>query len=329
MSSFKQFFLSTTFLLAGAAWALAAPPVIFDTDIGNDIDDALALAMIHALESRGECRLLGVTLTNGAASAVPYVRMLNRFYGRESIPLGEASRSWPKGANEAFLVAALKSAPAALKKADDAKGEPAVALLRRLLAASPEKVRIIQVGFSTNLMALLESKGDGISPLDGVTLMRQKVEFISVMGGNFAEDKPEYNILIDAAAARGLLERSPVPIVFSGYEIGLNLKYPATSIEKHYGYVGWHPVPESYRAYKKMPYDRATWDLTSVLYAIRPDEGYFDLSEPGQASVSQANLTPFTMKAGGLHRYLKTNAEQRARVLEALINLSSEPPHGR
>jgi len=43
-------------LAAAGAWAQAVP-VIFDTDMGNDVDDALALAMLHALESRGECRL--------------------------------------------------------------------------------------------------------------------------------------------------------------------------------------------------------------------------------------------------------------------------------
>ena len=31
-------------------------PIIFDTDMGNDIDDALALAMIHTLADRGEAR---------------------------------------------------------------------------------------------------------------------------------------------------------------------------------------------------------------------------------------------------------------------------------
>ena len=44
----------------GAAENVAetAPPVplIYDTDIGNDVDDALALGVIHALESRGEDR---------------------------------------------------------------------------------------------------------------------------------------------------------------------------------------------------------------------------------------------------------------------------------
>ncbi|MGE0610267.1 MAG: nucleoside hydrolase, partial [Pirellulales bacterium] len=43
-----------------ACWAEESPrePVrlIFDTDMGNDIDDALALGVIHALQSRGECQ---------------------------------------------------------------------------------------------------------------------------------------------------------------------------------------------------------------------------------------------------------------------------------
>ena len=39
----------------------ATPPtrLIFDTDMGNDIDDALALGVIHALQSREECELAG------------------------------------------------------------------------------------------------------------------------------------------------------------------------------------------------------------------------------------------------------------------------------
>ena len=40
------------------ASAFAQPTsVIFDTDMGNDVDDALALAMLHALESRGETNI--------------------------------------------------------------------------------------------------------------------------------------------------------------------------------------------------------------------------------------------------------------------------------
>ncbi|HEY6991450.1 MAG TPA: hypothetical protein VH369_23845, partial [Bryobacteraceae bacterium] len=47
----------------------AQKPVIFDTDMGNDVDDALALGVLHALSNRGECRLIGVTLTNANPAA--------------------------------------------------------------------------------------------------------------------------------------------------------------------------------------------------------------------------------------------------------------------
>ena len=42
-------------------------PVIFDTDMGNDIDDALALAMLHAMESSGEAKIVAVTVTKAPA----------------------------------------------------------------------------------------------------------------------------------------------------------------------------------------------------------------------------------------------------------------------
>ena len=38
-------------LAAGPASAADPPPIVFDTDIGNDVDDVLALGMIHALQS--------------------------------------------------------------------------------------------------------------------------------------------------------------------------------------------------------------------------------------------------------------------------------------
>src|SRR5687767_3088975 len=62
--------------------------LIFDTDMGNDIDDALALGVIHALQSRGECELLAVTITKDNKWAAPFVDAVNTFYGRANIPIG-------------------------------------------------------------------------------------------------------------------------------------------------------------------------------------------------------------------------------------------------
>src|ERR1700745_3377413 len=77
-------------LLAIAPGAQAADPVrlIFDTDIGNDIDDALALGLIQALESRSEVQLLAVTITKDNVGAAPYVDLGNQFYGHPHFPIG-------------------------------------------------------------------------------------------------------------------------------------------------------------------------------------------------------------------------------------------------
>src|SRR5207237_2138775 len=80
--------LATLLLLAAASLMPQSVPVIFDTDMGNDVDDALALAMLHALESRGECRLIAVTITKDNPWAAVYVDLVNTFYGRARIPIG-------------------------------------------------------------------------------------------------------------------------------------------------------------------------------------------------------------------------------------------------
>jgi inosine-uridine nucleoside N-ribohydrolase len=301
----------------------AQKPVIFDTDMGNDVDDALALAILHSLADRGECRLMGVTLTNANASAVPYIRLINSFYGRPDIPVGSALKVIKGGAEDHYLNATLKAAPSALLASkSDVHNDGAVVLLRKLLQGSSEKVTIIQVGFSTNLAALLDSKADSISPLSGPELVRQKVALVSAMAGNFTGGQPEYNVKLDIPAAREVFERWPSPIIFSGFEIGRDLLYPATSIEHDFSYEKWHPVAASYRAYDKMPYNRPTWDLTAALYAVRGDRGYFNLSEKGKVKVETNGTTKFEAE-GGDRQYLRLDPAKTPQILEALTILAS------
>jgi purine nucleosidase len=292
----------------------AARPVIFDTDMGNDIDDALALAMLHALSDRGECELIGVTLTNAHPAAVPYIRMLNRFYGRGELPVGAAIKTLKGGAGDGYMTAALGASAAT----PAGSTEPAPTLLRRLLSNAREKVVIVQTGFSTNLAALLESPG-------GAALAKEKVALVVAMAGNFAGGEPEYNVRIDIASAKAVFERWPTPIVFSGFEIGRDLRYPAASIDRDFAYARPHPIAESYRAYAKMPYDRPTWDLTAALEAVRPEHGYFGRSEPGVVSVDSNGATRFAPGQGD-RQYLRLDPSKRAEILEVLALLASQPP---
>ncbi|MGO9968974.1 MAG: nucleoside hydrolase [Bryobacteraceae bacterium] len=292
----------------------AARPVIFDTDMGNDIDDALALAMLHALSDRGECQLIGVTLTNGHPAAVPYIRMVNRFYGRGDLPVGAAIKQLKDGAQDGYMTAALRGAPAQ----NAGPAEPAPALLGRLLANAREKVVIVQTGFSTNLAALLNSPG-------GAALAKEKVALVVAMAGDFAGGEPEYNVRIDVASAKAVFERWPTAIVFSGFEIGRELLFPAASIEHDFDWARPHPIAESYRAYHRMPYDRPTWDLTAVLEAVRPAHSYFGRSEPGTVLVEANGATRFSPGQGD-RRYLRLDPSKRAEILEVLALLASQPP---
>jgi inosine-uridine nucleoside N-ribohydrolase len=291
----------------------AAHPVIFDTDMGNDVDDALALAMLHALTDRGECELIGVTLTNANPAAFPYIRMVNGFYGRGDLPVGTAIKDLKGGDGDGYMAAAMRT----MHYAGGGAFESAPDVLRRLLRNATEKVVIVQTGFSTNLAALL------VSPED-IALVREKVALVVAMAGNFADGAAEYNVRVDAASAKAVFERWPTPIVFSGFEIGRDLPYPAASIEHDFGYAAPHPVAESYRAYKKMPYDRPTWDLTAVLEAVRPSR-YFGRSENGTVVVDENGVTHFTA-GGGDRQYLRLDPAKRAEILSVLELLASEPP---
>jgi hypothetical protein len=139
----------------------------------------------------------------------------------------------------------------------------------------------------------------------------------------------EYNVVQDIPAAKRLAERWPTPIVWSGFEIGEAIQYPAVSIERDYGYVSQHPLVDSYVAYEPPPHCRPTWDLTSVLHAVRPDRGYFSVSEPGRVVVEDDGGTRFEPAADGRHRYLIATPEQTARVAEVFTALCSEPPRRR
>ena len=70
-------------------------------------------------------------------------------------------------------------------------------------------------------------------------------------------------------------------MVYSGFEIGIALPYPATSIERDYQYVPHHPLAEAYIKRNPPPHNRPTWDLTSVLVAVLRDRDYFDVSPRG------------------------------------------------
>ena len=88
--------LLSSILLLGSAVAKPVP-VIFDTDISGDVDDALTLAMLHSLADRGHCEILAITISKQNELAPAFVDAVNTFYGRPDIPIGYGSEGPPSG----------------------------------------------------------------------------------------------------------------------------------------------------------------------------------------------------------------------------------------
>jgi len=332
-------FLTSLCLAALCGWSHAAPvKLIFDTDMGNDVDDVMALCMIHSLQKRGACELLAVTITKDHPQAAAFVDAVNTFYGYPNIPIGVVRNGATPEPGKFNLLAEATNPDGALRYPHDLRSgrdaPEAVGLLRRLLTAQPDaSVALVQVGFFTNFARLLDSQPDAVSPLSGRELIAKKVKVFAIMAGAFQTVNGntrhlEYNVVKDVPAAQALAQRGPSPVVWSGFEIGIATAYPHQSIERDFEYVPHHPLKEAYTLYNPPPHDRPTWDPTALLYAIYPDRGYFDLSPPGHVTVEDNGATWFRpgKEGKGPHRFLVMNAAQAARVREAIVQLCVEPP---
>ncbi len=330
--------LATTLVALPYQPAMAGEPVsiIFDTDITGDVDDVLALAMLHTLEDRNDCRLLAVTVSKVNPLTGPFVDAVNHFYGRPDLPIGVTRKAQVRESRYLKLVNEKDNGktryPHDLKRNEDTP-DP-VALIRKTLASEPDgSVVLVQVGLAVNLARLLDSQPDEFSKLDGKTLVRKKVRLASVMAGSFEtiRDNNHYleaNVINDIPSMQKLASDWPdeVPIIWSGFEIGIAVAYPAASVLNDFDYVDHHIVKESYYLHNPPPHERPTWDLTSVLYAVHPDRGYFGLSAKGRVSVADDGFTTFTPKKNGRDQFLTMTPLQRERVREALVQMVSQPP---
>ncbi len=329
--------LAATATAEDRPWAKAPVKIILDTDIGNDVDDVLALAMLHALQTRGDCELLGVTITKPDELAGPFVDAMNTFYGRPEIPIGFTRAGLTNVPSKFLHLAKVMDGgklryPHSLRRSSDAP--PATQLLRSLLSRQADhSVVLVQIGFFSNLAALLDTPADASSPLTGRELVQQKVRLLSVMAGAFQtivknHHYCEYNVINDLPAAQEVARDWPSPMVWSGFEIGIAVPYPAISIEQDFSYVAHHPAAEAYCLFEPPPHNRPTWDLTSTLYGVFPDRDYFSLSPPGRVTVESDGFTRFTPGENGRDRFLMLNETQAIRLKEALVQLASQPPEG-
>ena len=312
------------------AWLCAAAPapapaapvkVIFDTDIGSDVDDAGAIAVLHTLADRGEAEIVAMGVSVKGPFSAPCVDALNTYYGRPDIPIGalkgpgiDDGSKYAKGVAAEF--------PHDLKSVDDAPD--VVAVYREALAKQPDgSVVLVTVGFLTNVANLLDSRPDARSPLTGTELVRRKVRAWVCMGGGFPAGR-EYNVQRDAAAARKAIGTWPSPIVFSGFEIGGPIQTGPGLKATPRG----NPVRRAYELFNNLE-NRSSWDQTAVLHAVRGLDGGadspWDVHARGSVEVLPDGSNRWHDTPDRGHSYLirKLTPAREAEVIEGLM---TRPP---
>lgn len=177
--------------------AASQPPqrVILDTDIGDDIDDAFALALV--LRSP-EVRLLGVTTEFGNTEL--RARLVDRYLsavGRSDIPVAIGVRTPPR--------AAFTQSGYAYGQPDRSHGG-AVDFLLEQIRAHPGEITLIGIGPLFNVQAAIARDPATFRKLKRVVLMGGSIERgYDAPDGGHRPAEPEWNILNDPAGLRALL----------------------------------------------------------------------------------------------------------------------------
>ncbi len=197
-------------LLGAGRAAEPATPVLLDTDIGTDIDDAYALAQIVRSP---ELKLLGVTTVSGDAVArARLAAKLLAVAGRGDVPIFAGTSTAPQYMAQTAWAAGF-SAPSLHLSGG-------VEFMRAQIDAHPGEITLIAIGELTNVAALLQSE-PGIG---------RKIKAIALMGGSVrrgyapgSAPEPEWNIKSNAAAAR-VVFTSGVPLLVAPLDSTADLK---------------------------------------------------------------------------------------------------------
>jgi len=176
--------------------------VIIDTDIGDDIDDAFALAL--ALKSP-ELKILGVTTTFGNTEM--RARLLDRYLqavGRSDIPVfaGPMTRTDNLMTQSAYA-----------KRAPEKKFGDGAAFILRQAREHPGEITLVGIGPLFTVEAAIQRDPPAFRKLKRVVIMGGSVYrgYGLDAQGKPKPPEPEWNILNDPAGLKALLA-SGVPV---------------------------------------------------------------------------------------------------------------------
>jgi len=250
--------------------------IIFDTDLGPDYDDVGALAFLHAMADSGKVEILATVASNKHELVAPAIEVINTYFGRPGLPLGAPKTAGVNlGSSQHWADSIVAKYPHTVKSTNDVSD--AVEVYRKILNAQRDNsVTVVTVGFLTNLNNLLHSQPDKTSPLTGSELVSKKVKMLVSMAGKFPEGK-EFNVFMDSTTSAYVYNNWPGPVIFSGFEIGWEIRTGLRLIKSD---IKNSPVKDVFRISIPLSAEdkdgRMSWDETAVLIGVYGTEGFFD-----------------------------------------------------
>jgi len=280
-------------------------------------DAVLALALLYGLQAKRESRIGSVCLNGPGASlgAAIFCDLVQRFYTPG--PMRNANQTLlpglaldgPLPPDSAMITAAVSQTAYArsIKRLSDTSLPEAV--IRNGVIFNSEAVMILSAP-ATYLAKSLD--------LQGVReLYKDRVKRLVVVDSGTPQDAP---------AIRKVLAEFPSPIFFCGKDVGDALPYPGSSIDKDFTWAPQHPIVDAIKAYKPGPYDPPSYDMAGSLCAVHPDQGFFQLSEPGSITVADNGRLSFVPGPTGKVRSLIVDPTQKDKILKAYTELASAKP---
>ncbi len=291
--------------------------VIYNTSMRRP-DSALALAALYGFEGKREARAGAVCVVGAGLNTAIYCDILSRFYhpgplrnGNTELAVGLAAISpLPPDAPMVNAVVERKDSTGALQYARNvrrlADTSLAEAVLRNGVIFNAEAVVVLS-GPATYLAKSLDLLGTA-------QLYKERVKRLVLADSGDAQE--------DVPALRRVLAEWPTPIFYCGPDAGRELRFPGDAIEKDFAWSPAHPVADAYRAFGPMPYDAPAYDLAAAHYAVHPDSGFFQLSEPGALSVSSAGIIQFSPGSGKVRR-LSVDASKKTEAIASFVEIAS------
>jgi len=203
----------------------------------------------------------------------------------------------------------------------------AVSVFRQAFVDTATKMSLIDIGYPTTIVEILQSAADGISPLTGVELMLAKCRRVVVMGGAYPSgSENNFNRTAQAiTAARTLVGICPVPIVYNGYEIGELISTGDNLIGQEATNLVALALQLSGAAT-----GRPSWDPMAMLYAIAPSltaAGFTRIR--GKNAVDALGANTFTANVNGRDMYLvKASSDATFKtIINTLLQRSAWPTY--